>query len=393
MRPGRPRHGRIPPQLPAGIVVVGLCLTGILLWMHDAHGDPDHLVVSGSIEGESARIGSKVGGRLATLDVKEGDAVTAGQVVATFDVPDLEAQQQQLLAAKDQAQAQLEKLQHGPRDVDLAQARSQVDTAKANYADLAAGSRKEDIAAAKANWQQAEVNYNLAVADLGRTRELFEKDVVPRNQLDAAQAKVDSLRKAADQAKEQYEKAENGPRDTQLDIALAQVRAAQASYAVVKAGSRPEDIKAAEDQVGNIDAQLEQLAVKLDEAQVHVPAAGVVMTVLNQPGDIVQPNMPLLEILLDGSEYVQVFIPENKQSWAQPGTQAHLSLDTYPGEVFTGQVTYLSTEGEFTPRNLQTKEKRVEEVYRCKVKLDDAGHKLHPGMVCDVTFSRPEGAK
>src|SRR5207244_8386917 len=144
-------------------------------------------------------------------------------------------------------------------------------------------------------------------------------------------------------------------------------------------------IKAAEAQVGNVDAQLGQLAVRLDEAQVHAPAAGIVSTLLNQPGDMVQPNFPMVEMLLDGSYFVQVFIPEDKHSWAQPGTQAQISLDTYPGETFSGTVTYLATAGEFTPRNLQTKEKRVEEVYRCKVKLADTQHKLRPGMVCDVT--------
>jgi multidrug resistance efflux pump len=393
MRDSGARPGRIPPQLPAGIVVVGLCLTGILLWMKDVHGDPGHLVVSGTVEGESSRVGSKVGGRLATVSVREGDAVTAGQVVATFEAPDLEAQRRQLQASQEQAEAQLAKLRNGPRDVELAQARTQVDTARANYADLAAGTRKEDIAAAKAAWRQAEVNYNLAVADLGRTQQLFDQDVVPRNQLDAAQARVDSQRQLANQAKQQYDKAVNGPRNTQLGIAAAQVRAAQAGYDVIRAGSRPEDITGAEAQVANLQAQLAQLQVRLDEAQVHAPAAGVVSSVLNQPGDMVQPNFPVLELLLDGSYYIQIFIPEDKHSWAQPGTQAQVTLDTYPGEVFTGEVTYLATSGEFTPRNLQTKEKRVEEVYRCKLKLNDTAHKLRPGMVCDVTFDRPAGTK
>ncbi len=387
--PAKHSTARFQPRYIVAFLVLCLAAASIIKWKVDSTGDPDHLVVSGTVEGEDVQVGSKIGGRLASLKVQEGELVTAGQLLAQFELPELEAQKQALQAQLAGAQALEEKLRNGPRGVDLAQAWAAVQTARAQLAELEAGSRGEDIAALKAQWDSAEAQYQLAVADLDRARQLYEQDVIPRAQLDTAQTRRDSARLAADAAKQQYEKAQSGPRETQIAILKAQVKQAETAYAVLQAGSRPEDIAAAKAQVDSASAQIGGLDVSLGESTVLAPQDGVILTVNHQPGDLLAAGQPLFSLLLTDSYYIQVFIPEDKLSWVQPGSRASFEVDAYPDEDFEGVVTYLSTLGEFTPRNLQTKQKRVEQVFRCKVRISDVDHKLRPGMVCDVVFDRP----
>ena len=382
------RRGRIPVQLPIVIVLLGLAAFSVYRWQVDQRGDPDHLVVSGTVEADEVDVASKVGGRLTKLLTDEGETVTKGTLLAQFDLEELSVRQRQLAAGKTAAEAQAQKLKNGPRAQELAQARAGVEAASAQLRELTAGTRKEDIATAEATWRSAEAQATQAASDYERAQQLFAQDVIARASLDAAKAQADSSRRNADAARQQFEKAQAGPREEEINAAQARLKQAQAAYELLAAGSRPEDITAAAAQVEAAQADIDALGIQIAESKVFSPDDGTILSVNRQVGDIVLPNQPVFTLLLTDSYYVQVFIPEAKLSWAQPGTKATLKVDTYPSEIFAGTVTFLSTQGEFTPRNLQTKEKRVEQTFRCKVTVDDPG-RLRPGMVCDVTFDRP----
>jgi multidrug resistance efflux pump len=382
------RRGRIPVQLPIILVLLGLAAFSIYRWQADQRGDPEHLIVSGTVEADEVDVGSKVGGRLSALLIHEGDVVTKGTQLAQFETDELNARQRQLAAGKTVAEAQAMKLKNGPRVQELAQARAGVEAANAQLQELTAGSRKEDIAAAEAIWRSAEAQATQAAADYDRAQQLFAQDVIARADLDAALARSDSTQRNADAAKQQFAKAKAGPRPEEISAARARVKEAQAAYDLLASGSREEDITAANAQVDAAQADIDALGIQIAESKVFAPDDGTILSVNRQVGDLVLPNQPVFNLLLTRNYYVQVFIPENKLSWARPGTRATLHVDTYPEDTFTGTVTYLSTQGEFTPRNLQTTEKRVDQTFRCKVTVEDPG-KLRPGMMCDVTFHRP----
>jgi multidrug resistance efflux pump len=367
-----------------------LAAFSIYRWKQDQRGDPDQLMVSGTVEAEEVEVGSKVGGRILEVLVPEGASVQKGQLLARFDTAELSARQRLLNAGRTVAEAQEQKLRNGPRVQELAQARANLAAVQAQLAQLEHGSRPEDIAAGEASWRAAEAQASQAAQDLARAEQLFAQDVLPRSELDAARAREETAQRNADAAKQQFEKARAGPRAEEIAAARARVSQAQASYDLLAAGSRTEDISAASAQVEAASAELEVLGVQLAESKVFAPAAGTILTVNRQPGDLVGPAEPIFTLLLTDSYYVQVFIPANKLSWAIPGRQAPLTVDTFPGQIFSGTVTYLSMQGEFTPRNLQTTEKRVEQTFRCKLVIDDALEKLRPGMMCDVTFEKPQ---
>ena len=385
-------RGRVPVQLPIIAVLLLLAALSVYRWKVDQRGDPDHLTVSGTVEADEVQIGSKVGGRLMALFAHEGDKVEKGKLLAQFDTDSLVAREHELTAGQAAAEAQRQKLVNGPRVQELSQARAAVAAAQAQYAELQHGNRSEDIAAAQAAWQAAQAQAVQASADLTRAQQLFAQDVIARADLDAAQARADTARRNTEAAHEQYVKAQAGARPEEIAGAKARLNEAQSAYDLLAAGARPEDIKAATAQVESTKAELESLGVQFAESRVSAPDDGVILTVNHQVGDLVLPNQPVFNLLLTRTYYIQIFVPENKLSWAAPGTKAHLTVDSYPGQTFSGTVTYLSTEGEFTPRNLQTTEKRVEQTFRCKVTVDDVAGKLRPGMVCDVVFDRPGNA-
>ena len=384
-----PRHGRVQPQLFIFLFLILVAISGIFLWRSRMQEGVGELIVSGTVEGEDIALGSKIGGRISALHVREGDAVTEGSLLAELAVPELSAQREQLAALKAEASAQHAKLLAGPRSQELEQARARLATAEAQLSELQQGSRSEDIAAAEAAWRAAEVEYDLAATELRRAEELFNEGVIPRSQLDVAQARADRLRQAANAAQEEYNKAQSGPRETQISAAQANVDALRAAYELLAAGSRIEDIAAAGARVEQIAAQIALLDISIAEARVQAPAAGIIQTLNVQAGDIVAPGQAIYNIILPQSYFVQVFIPADKLSWAEPGAQASIAVDAYPAELFSGTVSFLATEGEFTPRNLQTKEKRVEQVFRCKVSINDASGRLRPGMACDLRFLPP----
>jgi HlyD family secretion protein len=210
--------------------------------------------------------------------------------------------------------------------------------------------------------------------------------------MDQSQARVDGLLQRVEQARQNLDKAINGPRSEEIKAAESELEYARQSLRLLLAGSRAEDIDRALANIDAVQAQIRELEASLAEARVTAPADSVVLSTGYKPGDLIPPGGEVVRLLLVGTEYIQVFIPQDRLGWAGPGSTARIEVDTFPGEIFSGTVSYLSTQGEFTPRNLQTKEKRVEEVFRAKVRVDDRAGKLRPGMVCDVFFSRPGAA-
>ncbi len=372
--------------LAAAFVVISVALYTTLM---STRAGSELLYVSGSVEAKDVAVGSKVGGRLSAIHVQEGDSVKTGILVAEFDLAELAAQRLTLEANLLEAQAVLSRLENGARPQEIAQARARHDGAKAKLALLNAGTRGEDIAAAKANVEALEVEHRQALSDLARADELFAQGVMPKNKSEYAQTAVEGLAQAVEAATKSYEKALAGPRSQEIAAAEAELDYAASTSSLVASGSRVEDISAAQARIEAIEAQLAVLDVSLGEGQVLSPCNGTVLSVVYEPGDILAPGAGVVSVLVDDTNYVQVFVPQGKLGWVQPGMVARIEVDTYPGEQFEGVVTFLSTQGEFTPRNLQTKEKRVDEVFRAKLKVSNSAGKLRPGMVCDVVFKRP----
>lgn len=146
--------------------------------------------------------------------------------------------------------------------------------------------------------------------------------------------------------------------------------------------------QSAQDAVGQASAQVGLLDAQMAKLEVKAPLDGVVLTRNIEPGEYVAPGGAALTVGQLSALTITVYVPEDRYGEIHLGQGARVVVDSFPGEVFGGQVSYISDQAEFTPRNVQTVEGRSSTVYAIKLDVTDPGGKLKPGMPADVTFGR-----
>lgn len=319
-------------RAPIAIVVIAAVLGGAYL-LSLGRATSDGLSASGTVEATEASLGFQAAGRIESIRVNEGDRVKAGDTLAVLDRTELGARYAQANAQLAAAQAGLAELERGARAEELAQAREADSTAAARLADAQRG--------------------------LGRAELLFRGGA-------ASQEAFDKARFAAEVARSQREQA------------AQQLR-------LVQTGPRPERIAAQRAMVQSAQALLRQVGAQLANAVVVAPFDGVVTVRQRQPGEIVAPGAPVLTLANFDDRWVRIYIAENRMGAISLGAPASITTDTYGDRTYSGAVSYIASEAEFTPRNVQTTEERVKLVYAVKVRIaGDTALALKPGMPADV---------
>ena len=172
----------------------------------------------------------------------------------------------------------------------------------------------------------------------------------------------------------------------QVDAARALRDLAAANLASLKNGARPEELQLAQAQVDAAQAQLDMLGIELKKFTLTSPWDGVVLARGVEPGEVALPGGTLLEIGQLERLELTAYLPEERFGQVAPGQEVLVRVDAYPERIFTGKVLRLAEEAEFTPTNVQTKEDRTRMVYAVVIQLDNPGLALKPGMLADVEF-------
>ena len=198
-----------------------------------------------------------------------------------------------------------------------------------------------------------------AQRDLARVQRLFDGGAVPQETLDKAKLAV--------------------------DLATAQRNQADEQLKLLQIGPRPERIDAQRAMVAQGEASVRQAEAALANAVIRAPFDGVVSVREREPGETVGAGAPVLTILNLADRWIRIYIPENEMGAVKIGQNATITADTYKDKTYTGTVSFIASEAEFTPRNVQTAEERVKLVYAVKVRITgDATVDLKPGMPVDV---------
>lgn len=316
------------------VVLLVLATVAYFAW-RATHKDenPDLLAASGTVEATDAQLGFQATGRIAEIAVREGDKVEQGATIALLD-------RAETLARREQGEAQIA-------------------AADATLRDLERGSRREEIAEARAAVAGARDRLTDAERDAERAETLFAGGAVPRENLDKAHLAVEVAKSQLTQAEERLRLLVAGPRRERIDAQRAQLAQAQAS---VKA----------------VDATLANMTVV-------APFAGVVTVRHREPGEVVPAGSPVVTLLDPADRWVRIYVPEDKIAALHIGQSADITTDTYPDKRYPGEVSFIATEAEFTPKNVQTQEERVRLVYAVKVRVtEDPDQELKPGMPADV---------
>jgi len=380
------------------------------------------LVASGSIEGVEVAIVSEFGGRIEAIYAAEGDEVEAGQALVQLDTSLLEAQ--------------------------LAQARAAVSAAEANRANVRAGSHPAEVLAAEAAVQQAIAQREAArtawegtQAVLDNPQEIDAQIVQARSQVKLAATKIEQAQahlaaaevdrdryraqgsmqekwlyqvgehqvQAAAAALEAAQAEKRGAQRTlaalralrnqplailsqlhqaegQYNLAAAGVDVAGAKLDEVRAGPTPEEVAVAQAQVEQARAAVGALQTQIEMMCLETPMGGVVTSRSSQPGEVAVAGVTLLTVANLDEVRLTIYVPEDQLNFVYLGQVVEVEVDSYPGRVFTGTVSFIAQEAEFTPKNVQTEKERVNMVFAVRVRLPNPGYLLKPGMPADATL-------
>lgn len=346
--------------------------------------------VTGELEGVAINAGSRVGGRIVEIPVSEGDFVTAGDVLIRLDDAEAQAVVQAARAKLDAARAALAKLETGATQEQLRQAESAARVAEEQYRMAETGARDEEIRAAAAALDGARALRDTARADFERVSKLFGDGVVSRRQYDQAQAARDTAEAQHDAAAERHAMLVKGARDEEIGMAKAAFERAQAFLEEVRTGARDEDKAAARAAVNAAEADLKRAETIAREMVVTAPADALVESISVRVGDLIQPG-PIVRLVDPDDLEVMVYVSATLLGHLSTGQQIPFTADAHGDETFTGTIIHIASQGEYTPRNLQTQEERVQQVFGVKVKLDSAGGKLRAGMTVTAHLPEPGG--
>ena len=350
----------------AALAAVGAYSAG---WFHHQ----TQLQGSGTVEARNIRVGSKVGGRIDKVLVLEGDSVEPGQVLITFD-------DRELQASLAQSSANAEKAERGFRPEEIAEARAAAAQAKAEYDQRRNGYRQEDIEAAQADLDRATADEVRTHLDFQRYDALAAKDLVSKQQRDTSEANWKMALAQKENAQQKLDELQRGYRPEEIASAEARYHQTQATLEKFERGNRREDIAAAR-------AALAYDEARFRERQVLAPSAASVEVLDVRPGDLIAPNTPIATLLERDQIYVRIYIPETQIGRVQIGQKAEIHVDSFPNQSFGGVVEQINQQAEFLPRNVQTVEERVHQVFGVKVRIDDSSHRVRAGMAADVKLS------
>jgi HlyD family secretion protein len=348
----------------------------------------DTVLVTGQIEGNAVTAGSRIGGRVLDTAVREGDWVAAGDVLIRLEDDEAQAAVAAARAGLAAAEATLAKLEAGATQEQLRQAEAAVQAAEEQYRLVAGGARNEEIRAARAALDGAQAQRSTTENDFRRIERLFAEGAAAQRQLDQARLARDTAEAQFQAASEQHRMLVEGARAEEIGMAKAAFDQAQAALDELRIGAREEDRAAARAARDAAAADLSRAESVLREMTVTAPIAGLVESLDARPGDLLKPG-PAVRIIDPDDLELKVYVSATMLGHLQVGQEVKLTTDAHGDKQFLGRIIQLSSQGEYTPRNLQTEEDRVQQVFGVKIALDSADGKLRAGMTAIAHLPRP----
>jgi HlyD family secretion protein len=348
--------------------------------------DPTAIRVSGNIEVTDVDVSFKIPGRLEERAVSEGETVTAGQLVARLDRSELMEEVAARRAEVDTAQAALAELVAGSRPEEISEAEAVVHKTQAWLDELLAGSRPQDIAAHQATVERAKADVDRLEAEFTRQKTLYKNDVISTREYEATQAALDAAKARFREDQEGSKLVIEGPRKEQIEQARAGLRQTTERLALVTKGPRHETIDQARARLEQARQALAVAETRLSYATVMAPIGGVVLSENLEAGMYAAPGTPVVTVGDLVNLWLRAYIGETDLGRVKVGQRVRVTTDTYPSKRYDGRVSFIASQAEFTPKNVQTEKERVKLVYRIKIDIQNPNMELKPGMPADAVI-------
>jgi len=342
------------------------------------------IYASGRIEGTEVTVGTKVAGRLERLLVDEGDRVEKAALLAEISSEDVQARWERAQAATSVAQRNLARQTENIRywdhkvtesEIGLELLRKQVRAGIA-LSVAAMGAAIAGLAGAESNldWWQRESR---------RLEDLHRQGMVSTQALDngrsslrAAQAETDRLRQEKDRARVTLEMAKEAR--LQIDVQEKESAAARSMRS-----QSQEAMEGARMEMKMAEAAAKEAKVVLEDCRILSPISGTVMTKIAEEGEVLAAGRPILTLIDLSDIYLKLYIPQVEIGKIRLGNVGRIYVDAYPNRPFEAKVTNISQQAEFTPKNVETKQERVNLVFAVKLTADNPQGLLKPGMPAD----------
>jgi HlyD family secretion protein len=377
------------------LILVAAAAVGVYLWQSGAFRKPDNrIIVSGNLELTLVDLSFKIAGRMTELTVKEGDYVKKGQIIARLDPTQLQQQRSRDIAAVANAQSNYAQAvtgiqyQEATLESEIAARHADREQAKAKLDELLAGSRPQEIKQAEGAVADAKAQLDWAKSEWERYQTLYKNEDVSTQQYDQAHQRFNSATAQLQVAEQKAAVVKEGPR--QEDIAAAKAAVAHADAAVATAEANRIDLQRRKQELVARKAQIEQAQgqagisdAQLNDTVIYAPIDGVVLVKAAEAGEVLAAGTTIITIGDVDHPWLRAYIGETDLGRIKLGQKVKLSTDSYANKSYDGTISFIASEAEFTPKQIQTKEERVKLVYRVKIDVDNAARELKNNMPVD----------
>jgi HlyD family secretion protein len=380
------------------IVVLTLLIgTGLSVWLGQRSNLAKGLYYSGTIEATQAELSFQAAGRVADLPVDEGETVVKDQTLAFLDRSEYQARLDQAKANLEASQADLARLEltletnRKTLPADVQRYEASVGALKAQVEQMEAGYRSQDIEKAGSSLSSLKSSMEIAQRNKERYDRLFSGNIISENEHDAAVLQYETAFKAYEGGKANMDQMNEGYRSEDIKVARAKLKEGQAILDQAKSNLSKIDMTEKEVEAAQAKVAAAEAAFKLAETQfgymeLKAPFKGTVTSRNIEQGEVVSVGQEVFSLADLSNVELKVYVDETEIGKVKPGQEADVTADTFPDKVFKGKVSFISSEGEFTPKIIQTHKERVKLVYLVKVLIPNPDLDLKPGMPADATL-------
>ena len=341
-------------KLPIAILILAAVAAGGY-WRTRAR--PREVLLTGIVTTEDVIVSSQIQGRLAQLSVKEGDTVTAGQLVAMIEREELRADRAYYGHTEENASAQVQAAE-GELKFQEAQTRDQVRQAEAA------------LAVAEAQEAEAAADLERARLDFERTQGLYKQDIVAVNVLDQARTTYDASKARVESQRKQVEA-------QRAAVALARSTAEQIAV-------RRSQLLAGQHQLAAMGAQKTRAQVRLGYTEIRAPIAGIVALRAARQGEVVNPGQPILSLINPDDLWVRADVEESFIDGIRLGDRMPVRLPS--GVERTGTVFFRGADASYATQRDVSRTKRDIKTFEIRLRVDNSDRRLWPGLTAFVTL-------
>ncbi len=379
-RPPRSRVVRI-------LVIAGVAMVLLLIWkvfFANPALPPSIVALSGRIEGDDSAVAPKTSGKVLEITVREGDSVTAAQVIARLDDAQVRAQEQAARAALLDAQA---KARSANDQISILHEQLHENQLQSTQSNMDAEGRvrqaQAELTAAEADLAQQQAAMKLAAFNRDAYTKLAKTGAVSEQQGLQAQATADQQAAAVAAAQRRVESARGALTTAQANLDNPKIRDVQVASTQRQIVQQEAQVAAAKAQAEQAQAQLAEAEANRADLTVLAPFDGTVITRTAEPGEVVQAGTAIVTLLNLSKVYLRGFIPEGEIGKVKIGQPAHIFLDSNPKQALDGYVLRIDPQATFTPENTYFHNDRVKQVVGVKLQLTQGIGFAKPGMPAD----------